>query len=131
MSEMINKILKDNFDDKTDSELNMELSYLQLKRNKNLKSVKLKNEIIEIKLSNEEVIEVLPKDYCSNWNVTMPIAVDKGVSLSFDGIDWEADTLWMGEELSNRSFNNIENHAGKPLRAVVICLIKILKGENK
>lgn len=69
-------------------------------------------------------------DPCNNPSDAWPIILKHGISINFDGIDWEADTSWMGGDRSNRSYNNIENNAGKPLRAAMICFLKMKESEN-
>lgn len=70
-------------------------------------------------------------DCCNNPSDAWPIILKYGISINFDGIDWEADTSWMGSESSNRSYNNIERNAGKPLRAAMICFLKMKNTENE
>ncbi|CAL9955748.1 hypothetical protein VPHK24_0012 [Vibrio phage K24] len=69
-------------------------------------------------------------DYCNNPSDAWPIILKHGISITFDGIDWEADTAWMGCEDINRSYNNIEKNAGKPLRAAMICFLKMKDAEK-
>ncbi|CAH9015770.1 putative NinX [Vibrio phage 120E34-1] len=64
-------------------------------------------------------------DPCNNPSDAWPIILKHGISITFDGIDWEADTSWMGCEDINRSCNNIEKNAVKPLRAAMICFLKV------
>lgn len=69
-------------------------------------------------------------NYCSDWNATMPIAVDQG-------LDIELPTEWLGN--IGTITKNVEfgtdiqvdfSHKESSLRAIVICLIKVLESEK-
>jgi len=69
------------------------------------------------------------KDYCTDWNATMPLAVDHG-------LDIELPTEILGgigqitKYIAGDTDIMVEFVIGdNPLRAIVICLIKVL--ENK
>lgn len=65
-------------------------------------------------------------DYCNNPADAWPIIQKRGISLNFDGIDWFASDIWTDIRFSN----DIENHAGKPLRASMICYLMALDTEK-
>ena len=73
-------------------------------------------------------------DYCTDWNATMPLAIEHGVSvLSCDGAyevsyDYYAPVGSFGtEELLTW---HVEVDKGMVLRAIVICLIKLLESKK-
>lgn len=77
--------------------------------------------------------------YCTDWNVTMPLAVDYEISLlkANDGYtslykwDW-IDSHW-SDDMDDLAVDGDEFifHADKdPLRAIVICLIKVLESKK-
>lgn len=68
---------------------------------------------------------VIP-DYCNNPADAWPIIQKRGISLNYDGIDWIANDIFTNVKASN----NIETHAGKPLRAAMICYLKALDVEK-
>lgn len=65
--------------------------------------------------------------YCTDWNATMPLAVENSVGLEFFGERVKS------EKAIKTSFGNefiaAYDENKNPLRAIVICLIKVL--ENK
>lgn len=72
--------------------------------------------------------------YCSDWNATMPLAVEHGISaLDCDGTyevsyDYEAPVGAFGtDEMVSW---HIEVDKSQVLRAIVICLIKVLEAKN-
>lgn len=68
-------------------------------------------------------------NYCTDWNATMPLAVEHG-------LDIELPTEWLGNH--GTITKNIEfgtdiyvdfTSDDSPLRAIVICLIKVLESK--
>lgn len=61
-------------------------------------------------------------DYCTDWNATMPLAVEHEITLDkIDGYGWGASQLY-----TDISFSCYDN----PLRAIVICLIKAMENNQ-
>ncbi|AUR84303.1 NinX [Vibrio phage 1.052.A._10N.286.46.C3] len=67
--------------------------------------------------------------FCNDWNATMPLAVERGVTLSPSGrvelSEWEA-SFGLNDDLQPE----IEAWQENPLRAIVICLIKVLEANQ-
>ena len=69
--------------------------------------------------------------YCTDWNATMPLAIEHGVELSpcYNGRWFAGVVESYTHEEEVLSYSGITN-CNDPLRAIVICLIKKLDGEK-
>lgn len=66
--------------------------------------------------------------YCTDWNATMPLAVKYSV-----GVSKQSNELWMASnfDLSNPAYGiHTFHYDNNPLRAIVICLIKVLESKQ-
>ncbi|WVH05526.1 hypothetical protein KKJFFJLC_00051 [Vibrio phage vB_VpaS_PGB] len=61
-------------------------------------------------------------DYCSDWNATMPLAVEYGITIYLEGTRPKAMQVSGGSETLIIDQD--------PLRAIVFCLIKVLEAKN-
>lgn len=73
----------------------------------------------------------LHPDYCADWNATMPLVVEYGISVKSPSLcgsvdDWTV-TYWKSND---DGYSHFTWRDKSPLRAIVICLIKVL-GQNK
>lgn len=79
---------------------------------------------------SESHVQHVPS-YCTDWNAVMPLAVEHGVSLictgSAGGVTYSATDGFWHHSGSIFSDNDEIQCNGKPLRAIVICLIKVLE----
>lgn len=69
------------------------------------------------------------KDYCTDWNATMPLAFEHGLSVEFP----DSNLGGVGQITKYmEGATDIETHlksSDNPLRAIVICLIKVLEAK--
>lgn len=119
-----------NYDTATDFELEVKLHTIVSKR----PHVKAPNENQRIYFTSaddgDQVEIVNVPRYCTDWDATMPLAVEYGVELSpcFDG--W-----WFAGVVKSYSYEEeVLDYSGittceHPLRAIVICLIKVLEAK--
>ncbi|MBY7923734.1 hypothetical protein [Vibrio fluvialis] len=78
---------------------------------------------------NENLINCRP-NYCTDWNATMPMAVEHGVCLKSP---IKANKMWLAiwnEWGGIWTPNELQVKSESPLRAIVICLIKVLEAKN-
>lgn len=67
-------------------------------------------------------------DYCSDWNATMPLAVEHGVYYYPSKNGYEGRMVTKQDR--NGHYYNQKSNEDNPLRAIVICLIKVLEGKQ-
>ena len=65
--------------------------------------------------------------FCSSWNATMPMAVEYGISSIKSHGEWEAYGWVYGSKLAEP---RVSAKGDDRLRAIVICLIKVLEAKN-
>ena len=75
--------------------------------------------------------------YCTNWNATMPLAVEHGVSPLVGNDNYNYATTNAYETYEPHGMNSSDgyfcvriNDKSETLRAIVICLIKVLEGKQ-
>lgn len=62
-------------------------------------------------------------DYCTDWNETMPLAVEYGISMNVNqDCSWDVHSFEGGAWIEG---------AKNPLRAIVICLIEVFEDKCK
>jgi len=68
-------------------------------------------------------------DYCTDWNATMPLAVECGVFYDkhHDGLYVATLVYEFGKKSLSYEFHSYDKN---PLRAIVICLIKVLTAKR-
>lgn len=117
-------------EDMSDFELNAELSArLLLNSDNGFEKVTIIDDLIvgTHKLKGEFLKK--PRDYCNDWSATMPLAVEYVVSLA-PTMNTQGDKKYDGEWCAYEHFLGIYAHDESPLRAIVICLIKLLDAKN-
>lgn len=71
--------------------------------------------------------------YCIDWNATMPLAVEHGISVISDGDDYEVSYDYyapVGKFETDELLSECCSVSKKDvLRAIIICLIKVLEAE--
>ena len=79
-----------------------------------------------VKYLGRSLISIPLDEYnpCQNWQDIGPLILKFGISIEHDGIDWEANTNWMGDD-SVRVWNSIDKHPCKPQRAAAICATQL------
>lgn len=83
----------------------------------------------------EDFHKIELKDYCNDWNATMPLAVQYGVTpILDDGYGFATNDPYEVYEPHGKNqsdgFFNVSMDEETPLRAIVICLIKILEAKS-
>ncbi|EGR2446758.1 TPA: hypothetical protein ACMDTO_000151 [Vibrio cholerae] len=78
--------------------------------------------------TGEDFHKIDIKDYCTDWNATMPLMIEHGLTLS--PVSWPEECIgqWGCETNDDR---DISVFLTDPLRAVVVCLIKILESKHE
>jgi hypothetical protein len=127
-----------NYETATDFELNEKLLMLVAEKNGDKIAETRPHRLAEKMKCFSHVVfrlrdchEELKVNYCTDWNATMPLAIEYGVELSpcFNGW-WFAGVVdsytYEEEVLSYSGITTCEN----PLRAIVICLIKVLEANK-
>lgn len=66
--------------------------------------------------------------YCTDWNATMPLAIENGISLLTGSLDHVATENWYC--YSSHDYTDYAEIDHNPLRAIVICLIKVLEAKS-
>ena len=76
---------------------------------------------------NKNLINCRPR-FCTDWNATMPLAVEYGVGIvpAVWGNSLKNPSLWMATNCEGDFYSEDNN----PLRAIVICLIKVLEAKK-
>ena len=67
-------------------------------------------------------------DYCTDWNATMPLAVEHGVYYYPSKNGYEGRVVTKQDR--NGHYYNQKSNEDNPLRAIVICLIKVLESKQ-
>ena len=78
------------------------------------------------------------KDYCADWNATMPLAIEHKISVRWlDGVNcWVSDQVFDNQCGVYSSFSSYQLETGgeileqTPLRTIVISLIKVLEAKK-
>lgn len=121
-----------NYETATNIELNFELS-----RKLNLRPYKNPEEgddAVTVEFRNKTGFKWV--DFCTDWNATMPLAVKYGITPVLDDGYGYATTdpyeIYEPQGLGEPDgFFAVEiDHDTTPLRAIVICLIKVLEAKN-
>lgn len=85
--------------------------------------------------------QIKPKPYCTNWQCAMPLAVEHGISMMKTndkgyGEIWVCgkanfvDGIWKFDKSITGRCVDFEADDVNPLRAIVICLIKMLEAKQ-
>ena len=125
-----------NYETATDFELNVKLTEIVLaNRYPRAKSIEFDGRQHCFWVNHIGFSSFPVADYCNDWNATMPLAVKHGVGLMCTGSDdygltySATDGLWHHSNSIYPVTMEIQCN-GKPLRAVVICLIKFLTAHD-
>ncbi len=78
------------------------------------------------------------RDYCNDWNATMPLAIENKISVRYlDGVEcWVSDQVFDNQCGVYSSFSHFQVESGgeileqTTLRTIVISLIKVLEAKN-
>ncbi|EMZ1487772.1 hypothetical protein ABC295_000967 [Vibrio cholerae] len=73
-------------------------------------------------------VQPIPK-YCTDWNATMPLAVENGVYYYPSKNGFEGRLFINSDNFGHRY--QCKSTCQKPLRAMVICLIKVLEAKHE
>lgn len=68
------------------------------------------------------------RDYCNDWNATMPLAIEHGVYYYPSKNGYEGRVVTKQDR--DGHYYHQKSNEDKPLRAIVICLIKVLEAKN-
>lgn len=85
--------------------------------------------ILAIKHQGSNVISIEGTvDYCTDWNATMPMAVEHGAYYYPSKNGYEGRVVTKQDR--NGHYYNQKSNEDNPLRAIVICLIKVLESKQ-
>ena len=76
----------------------------------------------------EDFHKIEIKDYCNDWNATMPLAVEHKIYHQECNGFWDCGYSSGGGMFAAQTHYVTSNK--NPLRAIVICLIKVLEAKN-
>ncbi|WP_119566807.1 hypothetical protein [Vibrio cholerae] len=121
------------FERASDQELNVKLTELELtKRYPKAKSIDFDGTKNCFWVHDTGFSSFKVEEYCTDISATWPLMIEHGISIQSPSLCGSIDE-WTAKywESDDENFINLVGHDKDPLRAVVVCLIKVLENKHE